>query len=319
MKIKQRILASIEPVIKQAEFVNVDRAKLELLAASIKDLPLPAWDNQLQFLGTADQTMQYYFFLDSINFCFWPEKGKEKWQYPKGEQWLSGYYAFSFAIKRFFENNREFFDADKLADISFEQFKEIFAGIGELQLLEKRWEIIRENFRILSGKYQGQAAHLVKKASGDLNQLIESIIDDFPSFQDISEFGGNKIYFLKRAQIFASDIANSLHENSTLDLSSNDFTLFADYKIPQLLQAEGVLVYSKELIDKIARESMITKDSREELEIRAFTIHAGELLLAELDSLGRKLMSNELDWMLWSAAKNAVFVLPFHKTLTIFY
>ncbi|HEV8601109.1 MAG TPA: queuosine salvage family protein [Patescibacteria group bacterium] len=320
MTVKQKILASIEPPVKQSKHVKIDPEKLRLLAEKIKDQELPAWDNQLQFLGNIEQTIQYYFFLDSINFCFWAEKGKEKWQYPRNSGWISGYYAFSFAIKRFFENNPEFFDAGKMADISFRQFKEIFAGKGELQLLEKRHEIIRENFRILSGKYQGQAANLAKQALGDVSHLVESIVDDFPSFQDISQLGGNKIYFLKRAQIFASDIYYALKNAEPLNFKNlNDLTLFADYKIPQLLCAEGVLRYSQALTDKISAETLITAGSEEEIEIRAFTVLAGELLLAELEKLGRKLNSNQLDWILWVLAKNTRFTMPHHLTLTTYY
>ena len=36
--------------------------------------------------------------------------------------------------------------------------------------------------------------------------LLNSIVDDFPSFRDTAEFEGQKIAFYKRAQILIADI-----------------------------------------------------------------------------------------------------------------
>ena len=74
MIVKNLILNSIKPVLDSGKFVGINQNKITELANKIKGYPLPVWDNSLQFLGDAKQTAQYYFFVDSINFCFWAEK-----------------------------------------------------------------------------------------------------------------------------------------------------------------------------------------------------------------------------------------------------
>ncbi|MBX4187122.1 MAG: queuosine salvage family protein [Candidatus Doudnabacteria bacterium] len=320
MSIKDTILNSLKPVLENSKFVGINQDNIIKLAGKIKDYPLPAWDNTLQLSSDPKQTAQYYFFLDSINFCFWAEKGKERWSFLKDGEWLQGYYAYSYAIKKAFEANPNFSMAEFLAKLSFEDFKKIFEGKNQLLLLEERHKIITENFRILAEKFNGEAANLIQLADNDVNKLVYILLENFPTFQDWVLKGNSKIYFLKRAQIFISDLYYAFEGKGLGQfINMKDLTIFADYKLPQLLQAEGALEYQGELLSKIKNEVLIESGSQEEIEIRANTIYASELLRQELERIGRKLTSNELDWILWVQAKSTEFLLPFHKTLTINY
>jgi len=317
---KEKILDSLKPIIKNSSVVSINKEKIFELAEKIKEYPIPNWDNITQFLGEPEETIQYYFFLDSINFCFWNIRGKERWTFEKDGEWLNGYSAFSYAIKKAVLKNKKLLDASYLSNITFEEFSKIFEGKGELLLLEKRHEIIRENFKILRDKYAENAANLVRIAENNVNKLIESILKDFPSFKDWSEFQDQKIYFLKRAQIFISDIYYAFQgKHYGFFKNMEDLTIFADYKLPQLLEAEGVLVYDETLKNKIKNDVLIEKDSLEEIEIRTNTIFACEMLVQQLSKLGRKLTSQNIDWMLWFLAKNTKFFLPYHKTITTNY
>lgn len=309
MGLKQKILDAIEPMVKNSESVKIQADKIPGFAKKLLSVQTPPWDNELQFLGEPDQTIQYYFLLDSINFCFWQITDKEKWLFPKCNDWISGYYALSYALKQAALNNPRFLKADYLSSISFDEFAEVLKGKGELLLISERHKIVNENFAILKAKYHGQAKNLLAKAGNNASKLVELILADFPTFRDWP--------FLKRAQIFVADIDKALPE---LGLSGLDeLTVFADYKLPQLLQAEGVLEYTHELKDKIAKEELISPGSKPETEIRANTVWACELIGEELEKLGRKLSSSELDWILWVLAKETKFELPYHKTSTILY
>lgn len=320
MTIKQKILSSIEPVTKDSKFVTVNKNRVADFAKSLISVNVPSWDNEFQFKGTAEQTVQYYFFVDSINFCFWPLKGKEKWGIERGGKIITGYYAYSYAIKKSIEENPRLLDASYLSNISYAEFGNIFKGRGKLQLLEKRWEIIRENFGSMNDNFGGQASILIRKAKKDVNDLIRLLLGYFPSFRDVSNYKRKEAFFLKRAQIFISDI-NYAMKNKGLGYFKNmdDLSIFADYKLPQLLQNEGILQYSTSLLEKIRNEELIKSISREEMEIRANTIFACELILKELQKLGRSINSNQLDWILWVKAKDTKFTFPHHLTLTIFY
>ena len=105
ISIKAKILDSLKPVLNTSTFVLIDKDKIKNLAEKLKNYSLSAWDNEMQFLGNPEQTVQYYFFVDSINFCFWREKDKERWQFLKNREWVNGYYAYSYAIKKAFLKN----------------------------------------------------------------------------------------------------------------------------------------------------------------------------------------------------------------------
>ena len=50
--------------------------------------------------------------------------------------------------------------------------------------------------------------------------------------------------------------------------------MFADYRVPQVLAHEGVLVYSSELQDRLSRKEEIPFGDPDECEIRAASILA---------------------------------------------
>ena len=320
ISIKEKILKSINPVIKNSSSVRIDNSRISFLAKKLEKYPVPCWDNILQFLGNSEETVQYYFLLDSINFCFWNVRGKERWQFEKDGEWMHGYYAFSYAIKKAFLADKKLFDAAYLSVITFDNFLQIFKGRGELLLLKDRHRIIRENFKILQEKYNGKTLNLVMAGENDVNKLVELIIQDFPTFRDYCEFKGQRAYFLKRAQLFASDI-NYAFQGKDYGYFNNmeDLTIFADYKLPQFLELEGALVYNEKLKNKIANYELIERNSEEEIEIRANTIYICELLLAELNKLGRKLTSNNLDWILWVLSQENKPRLPYHRVITTNY
>lgn len=208
----------------------------------------------------SEETIQYYFFLDSINFCFWNKKDKARWEFKKGGQWIHGYYAYSYAIKKAFLKDKRLLDAFYLSNISFPEFSKIFQSRGELLLLKERHKIIQENFKILQNKYQGKAINLIRAAKNDVNALVNLIIRDFPNFRDWTELKKHRVYFLKRAQLFVSDIYYALRgKGFGYFKNMEDLTIFADYKLPQLLESEGVLIYDKKLRNKIKTQELIKK------------------------------------------------------------
>lgn len=319
MQTRQKILASLEPVLASPVHVSIDDGRLKEAAKEFLSAPVPPWDNDLQFLGTPEETAYYYFFLDSLNFCFWGPKGKMRWEYKIGEQWVGGYYAFSRAIKDAFLRDPRFFDAGYLSAIPEEDFREIFAGgRNELLLIPERLAIIRENFSILRDTFGGKVLNLLAAADYDTDTLVELLLEYFPSFRDTAEKDGRTLYFLKRAQIFPSDIFFT--GLAPLKLKNLDhLTVFADYKLPQILESLGVLKYSEELNADILSETLIPPGSAKEIELRAGSVIATERMREEMARLGRSITTNELDWILWVRAKQTAFQKPHHKTLTTFY
>lgn len=316
----EKILASLTPVLEEAEYVRIDTEATQRVAAELLTREVPPWNNDLQFLGTPEETAQYYFFIDSINFCFWAPKGKERWSYAVEGKEIQGYYAFARAVKDAFVRDTRLFDAKYVREISREKFFEIFDGKNELLLLPERHDIIKENFAILDERFGGRALHLLEKANRDVDAFVAGLIEEFPTFRDIATWSGADVYFLKRAQIFPSDLSFALPDFELARFHNLDhLTVFADYKLPQILEAFGALVYTPQLRQHIANEALLLAGSREEIEIRAHTICAIERIRGSLERQGRTLTTNHVDWMLWVMAKEGELPRPHHKTLTTFY
>ena len=144
-------------------------------------------------------------------------------------------------------------------------------------------------------------------------------------FRDTSVYKGALVHFYKRAQILVGDIwaaygrsRDPVHRYSFHDM--NELTMFADYRVPQILRHMGILVYSEDLARRVDALEVIPFGSEYEIELRAMTIVAVEKLQQCLQAKGRDLLVLEVDWLLWQwgeAIKDEI--LPHHRTLTIYY
>jgi hypothetical protein len=100
----------------------------------------------------------------------------------------------------------------------------------------------------------------------------------------------------------------------------DELTAFADYKLPQVLRHLGIFGYAENLAQKVDQEVNLEPSSPEEVEIRANTIWAVELIRRELVRLGKRFRAFEIDWILWNLGQRAEFrKKPYHRTLTIYY
>ena len=108
--------------------------------------------------------------------------------------------------------------------------------------------------------------------------------------------------------------------------------MFADYRLPQVLSHEGVLVYSSELKCRLERKEEIPFGDENECEIRAGAILAVHLIVNEVNEkiplekdtgdTGLRLNASLLDFYLWRKRREqAQFYqkTPFHRTRSIFY
>lgn len=79
---------------------------------------------------------------------------------------------------------------------------------------------------------------------------------------------------LKRAQILVADMWACFNGESWGEFRDIDkITIFADYRIPQILSSLGCIGYSPPLHSLIARGEMIESGSRLELQLRGKQQH----------------------------------------------
>ena len=108
--------------------------------------------------------------------------------------------------------------------------------------------------------------------------------------------------------------------------------MFADYRVPQVLCHEGVLVYSPSLRDRLDRKELIAFGDADECEIRAGSILAVHLLVNRVNEKipletdtgdgGQRLNAPLIDVYLWRRRREHQHLYaqtPFHRTRSIFY
>jgi hypothetical protein len=98
-------------------------------------------------------------------------------------------------------------------------------------------------------------------------------------------------------------------------------TMFADYRVPQILLDLGIMEYDQNLEKRILEKEEITPNSLEEIELRANTIISVEMIKNAInEEQGKKIYSLEVDYVLWNVGEERRKELkPHHRTLTIFY
>jgi len=96
-------------------------------------------------------------------------------------------------------------------------------------------------------------------------------------------------------------------------------TIFADYKLPQVLRHYHVLEYDSTLAQRIDNQELLPAESEEEIEIRAATIWACELLRRTIQQHGYATTAAEIDLRLWLMGQQLTEMRPYHRTRTIYY
>ncbi len=314
------VLETTRRVVDQADLVRIDgdaAARVAKLLEVESTIP-PGWNRDLHWEGTPEQTANYLLLLDALNFCFW---GEPRWRITYQGKRYDGYWALAAALKRAIEDGLPLYDADYLANLDATQLQQVFQGEHTIPLFDSRLDNAREVGRVLIERYVGQFARAIEAAGGSATSLVEIIVSSFPSFRDTASYKGTEVRFYKRAQILAGDLAGAFGDvglGQFNDLSQ--ITAFADYKVPQVLHALGILVYAPALGALLDQQREIPAGSPAEVEIRAATIWGVEEIRRQLASLGYRWGAYRVDWALWEMGQHLPSgVRPYHRTRTIAY
>lgn len=314
------ILKTTARVVAQAGHVSIDGRRIETVAQilSLHPVPVPAWNHEYHFFDGSERSVTYLFLLDALNFSFW---GSPRWTIRYHGVKLDGYWALAAALKRAVEEEIPILDSDYMAELPPEDLARLFRGEGEIPLFTERWRNVRELGRVLRDRWEGSAARVVESAGRDAPRLARLIADNLSSFHDSAIYNSRTVNFFKRAQILVADIAGSFGGRRWGEFRNlAELTAFADYKLPQILRAWGILRYSKGLARRVDAREELAKDSAEEIEIRAAMLWGVEFLRESLARRGRNLTSNQLDWFLWERSQHKKQDMkPYHRTRTIYY
>ena len=125
-------------------------------------------------------------------------------------------------------------------------------------------------------------------------RLVKSIIDNFTGFRDQAIYKGRQIFFYKRAQILVSDLCGAYddyrvavpHVSVPELCDQSELTMFADYRVPQILRHRGIFVYSEELAAAVDSEKEMAYSSEFEVELRAATVDTVGQIFKKVQAIG---------------------------------
>ncbi len=286
-----------------SSLVAVNTAGIKALPAG-EVVPPPSGETSLEINKTVDLSDATLFAIamGSINHMFWSHnEAGEFVRYQNDGQ--VGALAMSSAFEKAWSNPDSPIQralVDKIP-LTVSAVTEVFGPIPDP---EGRVEILNEI--LLSDKiweFGEEALFISEEGKGFDVEFAARLADAFPA--------GYADGVLKKAQLATSAIWRSAvsrgYEGEPCSL-----TAFADYQIPNVLRALGILDYNDELAARIDRGELIEADSKEERAIRAASILAIEELAA-----AQGVGVADVDYWVWLKRKEPK--TPFHLTLTTAY
>lgn len=333
---------SAEFIVAHAEHVSVSRshaaqvASQLLLAAQEGQFDLKHWKEHTLHPSTMDsKALQWVFLIDTLNFSFWPrtnnQTGEEEYfevEWPTGT-FHTGYWSLCAALQRAIEgpNPLPLLDANFLSNIDLPTVKKIFRSSNgvECPLLEERTAVLREAGSVLLKHFDGKVENIVRASNNSAVKFIKLVTSHFSSYQDEAEFHGKTVYLWKRVQILVADIWACFEGEGYGSFSDIDqVTMFADYRVPQILNFLGILQYDEYLFSKLQADPFLVPKCDLEIELRGGSIWSVEVLKEEMRKLSPEVSFNSImiDFYLWDQAKadaDKMKEIPIHKTKTIFY
>lgn len=197
-----------------------------------------------------DETADWIFVIDLLNFSFWSDDPDQEFTVDYNGSLYVDYWALCAAIRRAIEEGIPLLSPAYYKDISLDKMKYVFRSSNgvDMPLLEMRQKILGEAGQTLVEKFSGSFSNCIGRCGGCAQSLIRMIVDNFPSFRDEAIYKSKQVSFYKRAQILVADIWACFETKGLGTFEDiNSLTMFADYRVPQMLRYLGVFEYSDEL------------------------------------------------------------------------
>ncbi|MDX6699186.1 MAG: hypothetical protein QOE65_2583 [Solirubrobacteraceae bacterium] len=290
MALCDEVRAHAAAVMRDARWVRLDLERLDALDPG----PPPAPDPGTLVEGAPEDVARHVLTVDSVNF------GSGWFPTLRKRDGRSGYMTIASALADRFRAEGPWPTAALRALTP----AEVAGVLGQ----EPDHELMALYARALNhlGGWLGERGALdaIAEAEGSAERLAEQLAAGMPFFDDRG--------FFKRAQITPSDLdLAGVARFQDLDR----LTIFADNLVPHVLRVDGALRYDPGLAARIDAGERLEAGSREELEIRAAAVHAGERLAARLGVAPRT-----LDAALWNRGQAPRYkAVPRHRARSVFY
>ncbi|KAL5114704.1 hypothetical protein ACEQ8H_007438 [Pleosporales sp. CAS-2024a] len=337
-----RVLNNAQFIYDNSVDVALDMRSTKVAAQLILDEMLKrkystsAWsEHELHPKAKDESTVNFIFTMDLLNFSFWSEK-EEQDRFAivyRGKRW-TGYWSLVALLQRALEqaipitDPTFWIDEERCTDdVLRTVFSSGIEGTEDIPLFEERVRCLREAGQILEEEFDSSVITLIQDAKHSAAGLVNLLAEKFTCFRDEGTFERKKVRFLKRAQIFVADLWAAFDGQEYGQFNDIDkITMFADYRVPQMLHSLGVLWYCPPLDNTIRRLEMIESGHSWEMQIRGCSIWAIELLRREILKIkpDAKVNAILIDFFLYDLAKEKEKVdqgdvIPHHRTRSIWY
>lgn len=238
--------------------------------------------------------------LNSINYQFW-DLGKAGEFLRYEFEGVQGAMGMRKAFERaWFDPNSPLSRAREGIPLTLDDIQEVF---GDIPSPQSRVDILNEVLNSSRLEQFSRSFIDAVDAQGRIStEMAKQLADTFPQAY------GDQL--LKKSQLAISEVwTKALDAGQPVEC---ELTAFADYQIPNILRAMGVLDYADDLAQHIDQFKPIAENSHDERAIRAASILAVEKIA---QATGSNVAA--VDHYLWTRRKEAQ--TPFHLTFTTAY
>jgi hypothetical protein len=321
-----RALREIRPrarqVAEQAQHVGVVRDQVRALA---REFQMPPGDRGIGYpidadrlhLGRGNETAAFLVILETIRFgSGYHAQMARRANASVSQSILAG------LKERFVEDGAP--TAAELASITGEQCARLFGQDmrepAHAEIMDLFARALRDLGRILQEQFDGSFARLIGDAGDSAARLVDSLTR-MPYFVDVQRYSGLEVPFLLRAQRVVVDLAQAFQLQGPGRFTDLErLAPSADSLVAHVLRMEGVLHYARGLAERIDRGEPVPAHTEREVEIRACTIHAVELMVAEIRAAGTEVTTLQVDTWLRRIGRAAGYrAKPRHRSRTVLY
>lgn len=323
------VLRSVTSMVDKSRHVTTDLDAIEQVAGwmAYEEFVFPRGGSAEMFgVGDdPDRVIDVTMLIGALNFAFTDFDTGVKFEVERGGETLSDSLAMFACIAEALQAGVPIDQGPYMAEVSRDDLARIFQGNIEMPMLDERVEIMNQIGETLVDRYEGRFSSFVRDCAPAMysggDGILERLVDEFPRFNDVSDYHGQKVEIFKLAQLGLWSLHMALHESGEWRLGDlHKMTAFADYIVPVALRLMNVISYSESLETRIRDGRIIDRDSDEEIEIRAHTLYATALLTDAINRIRptyAQLVIPQVDYRLWKTY-HATFW-PHHLTPTVMY
>jgi len=286
VSLPDEVRAACAWVAERARWVRIDQEAIGEYAAG---LPRPGEEDEpAPFADDPEAAAAFAICMNAINF------GSGWWPTIRKRPGHSGYGTMAAGVTDRFEAAGPW-SIEELRAMDARTIAEVVGQDPEHPLMPQFATALRDVGRHFGDEHDGRFLRPAEAAAS-----IPALAGTFAAwgaFADVSTYDGRQVPFYKRAQLAAAD----LHRAGVADLPGLDrLTAFADNLVPQVLRVDGILHLDPDLTARIEAGELLEHGSSEEVELRACTVQAVELL-----ATASALTPAEIDSALWNRGRAA--------------